>query len=354
MANTSSGTLMSPLRYDPLQLHEDPYPLYRRLRDEAPVYRSEERDCWVLSRYEDVRAAARDWESFRNGDGNTLDNTGELFAPAGEVTHADPPIHGRLRDAVRREFGVSMVREQLEPVVRAKVRRLIGDLRGREQVDFAEDLALVLPGGMVCGWLGFPECDHAQLLEWFGTMVQRTPGHVELPTRAFVGRDLMRAYLEDAIAARRGSPRQDLLSTIVGAVEDERLSEDEAIGISMLLFFAGIATTSALIASSLLNLSELKPQLQQLRDAPATIPAAQGITANTVCPGPTDTPALRKFADGAGQDAEKVIAGMIRAVPMKRLGTPDDIGPAVAFLASDEAGFITGQTLSVSGGLTMA
>jgi 2-hydroxycyclohexanecarboxyl-CoA dehydrogenase len=82
--------------------------------------------------------------------------------------------------------------------------------------------------------------------------------------------------------------------------------------------------------------------------------AAKGITANTVCPGPTDTPALRTFADGAGQDAEKVIGGMIRAVPMKRLGTPEDVGPAVAFLASDAAGFITGQTLSVSGGLTMA
>jgi 2-hydroxycyclohexanecarboxyl-CoA dehydrogenase len=81
--------------------------------------------------------------------------------------------------------------------------------------------------------------------------------------------------------------------------------------------------------------------------------ATKGVTANTVCPGPTDTPALRKFADGAG-DAEKVIGGMTRAVPMKRLGTPADIGPAVAFFASDGAGFITGQTLSVSGGLTMA
>ena len=81
--------------------------------------------------------------------------------------------------------------------------------------------------------------------------------------------------------------------------------------------------------------------------------AAKGVTANTVCPGPTDTPALRKFAEGSG-DAEKVIAGMTRAVPMKRLGAPEDIGPAVAFLASDGAGFITGQTLSVSGGLTMA
>jgi 2-hydroxycyclohexanecarboxyl-CoA dehydrogenase len=82
--------------------------------------------------------------------------------------------------------------------------------------------------------------------------------------------------------------------------------------------------------------------------------ATKGVTANTVCPGPTDTPALRKFVDGAGQDAAKVIGGMTRAVPMKRLGTPEDIGPAVAFFASDAAGFVTGQTLSVSGGLTMA
>ncbi|MGW6356321.1 SDR family NAD(P)-dependent oxidoreductase [Streptomyces sp. NPDC055092] len=82
--------------------------------------------------------------------------------------------------------------------------------------------------------------------------------------------------------------------------------------------------------------------------------ATKGVTVNTVCPGPTDTPALRKFIDGAGQDAEKVIGGMTRAVPMKRLGTPDDIGPAVAFFASDAAAFVTGQTLSVSGGLTMS
>ncbi|WP_328611188.1 SDR family oxidoreductase [Amycolatopsis sp. NBC_00345] len=81
--------------------------------------------------------------------------------------------------------------------------------------------------------------------------------------------------------------------------------------------------------------------------------ATKGVTANTVCPGPTDTPALRKFAEGSG-DAEKVIGGMTRAVPMKRLGTPEDIGPAVAFFASDGAGFVTGQTLSVSGGLTMS
>lgn len=82
--------------------------------------------------------------------------------------------------------------------------------------------------------------------------------------------------------------------------------------------------------------------------------ATTGVTANTVCPGPTDTPALRKFADNSGEDADKVIAGMTRAVPMKRLGQPSDVAAAVVFFAGDNTGYITGQTLSVSGGLTMA
>ncbi|HEY1524432.1 MAG TPA: glucose 1-dehydrogenase [Solirubrobacteraceae bacterium] len=81
--------------------------------------------------------------------------------------------------------------------------------------------------------------------------------------------------------------------------------------------------------------------------------ARHGVTVNSVCPGPTDTPMLAEIA-GAGQDSEKVLEAMRRAVPMRRLGRPEDIAPAVAFLASDAAGFITGQTLSVSGGLTMA
>jgi 2-hydroxycyclohexanecarboxyl-CoA dehydrogenase len=82
--------------------------------------------------------------------------------------------------------------------------------------------------------------------------------------------------------------------------------------------------------------------------------AAKGITANTVCPGPTDTPALRSFASNSGQDGEKVLSAMTRAVPMRRLAQPSDVAAAVAFFASDAAGYITGQTLSVSGGLTMA
>jgi 2-hydroxycyclohexanecarboxyl-CoA dehydrogenase len=80
--------------------------------------------------------------------------------------------------------------------------------------------------------------------------------------------------------------------------------------------------------------------------------AAQGITVNAVCPGPTDTPILRSFLD-EGEWGKKTFDALTRAIPMRRLGEPDDICGMVAFLASDEARFVTGQVISVSGGLTM-
>ena len=81
--------------------------------------------------------------------------------------------------------------------------------------------------------------------------------------------------------------------------------------------------------------------------------ARQGVTSNIVCPGPTDTEMLRDVAH-AHPDADKVLERLARAVPMKRLGQPEDVAAAVRFFASESAGYITGQTLSVSGGLTMA
>ena len=81
--------------------------------------------------------------------------------------------------------------------------------------------------------------------------------------------------------------------------------------------------------------------------------ARSGITVNVVCPGPTDTPILRSFL-GEGEAGQKVHDALVRAVPMKRVGQPADIPGIVAFLASEEAGYITGQVISVSGGLTMA
>jgi 2-hydroxycyclohexanecarboxyl-CoA dehydrogenase len=80
--------------------------------------------------------------------------------------------------------------------------------------------------------------------------------------------------------------------------------------------------------------------------------ARAGLNLNVVCPGPTDTPLFAATA-GAGEAGAKIAEGLKRAIPFKRLATPEDLPGAVAFLASDDAGYITGQVLSVSGGLTM-
>jgi cytochrome P450 len=270
----SSGYRTSGFVFEPLDPDDDPYPLYRRLRDERPVYADPGGRFWALSRHADVQAAARDWGRFSSAEGNDLDDTSLLFAPAGELTHADPPLHTRLRDAIKREFGLGAVRARLEPVVRAEVRRLVADLHARERVDFAEQLATPLPAAVVCGWLGFPQSDHAELVGWFWAMLERVPGQLELPAAALYARDQMRGYIRDAVRARRQTARDDLLSVFVAAERAGTLSEDEVLGAAMLLFFAGITTTSALIANSLLHLERFDGQRELLRRSPGIAPAA--------------------------------------------------------------------------------
>jgi cytochrome P450 len=260
--------------FEPLELHDDPYPLYRRLRDERPAYADPNRRFWALSRHADVQAAARDWQRFSSAEGNDLDDTSLLFAPAGELTHADPPLHTRLRDAIKREFGLGAVQARLEPAVRTEVRHLVAELRAAGDVDFARQLATPLPAAIVCGWLGFPKADHAELIRWFEAMLERVPGQIELPAAALYARDQMRAYILEAVRARRHSAHDDLLSVFVAAEREGVLFEDEVLGSAMLLFFAGITTTSALIANSLLHLRRFGGQRELLRRAPEIAPAA--------------------------------------------------------------------------------
>ncbi len=265
--------MSEPLAYEPLELHEDPYPLYARLRDEAPVYETT-RGAWALSQYADVQSAARDWRTFSSAHGNDLDDTALLFSPAGELTHADPPLHGRLRDAVKGEFRVSAVRATLEQIVREKVRALLKDLRELHECDLAADLALRLPSSMISDWLGFPEEEHPMLLAWFEAMSERTPRQVALPPSALEARDVMREYILAYMQERRRRPRQDFLSVMVAAQDRSELSPDEVIGMAMLLYFAGITTTSALIAGALLHLARFPDQQRLLRDSPRLMPEA--------------------------------------------------------------------------------
>ncbi len=115
-----------------------------------------------------------------------------------------------------------------------------------------------------------------------------------------------------------------------------------------------VASDAARVGSSLESIyAGAKGAVISFSKSVAREVAKHGITVNVVCPGPTDTPLIRGMADDLGS-GEKFIDALTRAIPMRRLAEPEDIAPAIAFLASPGAAFITGQTLSVSGGLTMS
>ena len=235
------------------------------------------RTCGSCTRFDDVQAAAKDWETFSStvgGRGNDVDDTFELFLPAGDLAGVDPPVHTRLRGALRLAFSPSALRTRFEPIVRRKAVQLIEAFGEGGRADFARDLARPLPATTMFSWFGFPESDHPQLLGWFGEMLERDPGEPALPDRALAGRDRMRAYMQAAAADRRRSPNEDLMSFLVEAVEAGQISADELTGGAMLLFVAGITTTSGLISNSLLHLDRFPDQRDRIRDDPSILPAA--------------------------------------------------------------------------------
>jgi cytochrome P450 len=134
------------MEYSPFaaEVHSDPYPIYRRLRDEAPLYRHGRLKFWALSRYEDVVVVARDWETFSSASGVDIGSTGSEFG-RGNFLEEDPPLHDVLRAVVRTDFVPKQLRAALEPFVRTEVERIVHDLARRPAVDFARELAWELP-----------------------------------------------------------------------------------------------------------------------------------------------------------------------------------------------------------------
>ncbi len=276
MSRVGAAVDATDIRYDPLDLEGDPYPTYRRLRDAAPVYAGVTHGVpfWALSRFDDVQAAARDWGTFSSGGGNDLDDTGLLFGAEGELTSADPPLHTRLRAAVKREFGTGAVRLRLEQTVRETTRRLLAGLRGHDVVDVARDLAYPLPMAVMCGWLGLPTRDHERLARWHALMVERAPGRVGLTADGLRAGEEMRAYVRDVLRHPHAVDADGLLTVLAKAQAAGNLTEDEALGGAMLLFVAGISTTSALISNAFLHLHRFGDQLRLLRRSPELIPQA--------------------------------------------------------------------------------
>lgn len=251
--NAVDDALVSdPLVFDPYDysFHEDPYPLYRRLREEAPAYRNAERDFWALSRSEDVLAAFRDTARFSNGHGVSLDAA--VWGPEAwrsmSFLAMDPPRHGRMRSLVSRGFTPRRVAD-LEPRIRELTRLHLDAAVERGSFDFVADFAGKLPMDVISEMIGVPEADRARLRQLSDLMVHREEGVLDVPPPAVEASFEMAVYLADVVAERRAAPADDLTSALLAAeVDGDRLTDDEVMGFLVLMVVAGNETTTKLLS----------------------------------------------------------------------------------------------------------
>ncbi len=269
--------------YDPRDpaVIEDPFPVLRRLQAEDPVHWSEILKSWVLTRYDDVRAALADprlsadrLTSFlrhQAGDRPLAEALAELGRSLGLwAVFTDPPLHTRLRGLLTDAFTPRAV-ETLRPTVRALVDALIDGVAAAGRLDLVRDIAAPLPVAVIGDLLGVPRVDGPALKQWsddLATFVGSAVATSDKYERAAASLREMNAYFRALAAERRARPRQDVLSALVAAAGQGRLADDELVASCTLLLFAGHETTTNLIGNGVLALLRHPDQCERWRRDP--------------------------------------------------------------------------------------
>jgi cytochrome P450/ferredoxin-NADP reductase len=279
-------TSTTPLRreYDPFNaaFQADPFPVYRWMRDEAPVFYSEKWNWWALSRFDDVRAAALDPDTFLSYEGIDIDDTAKDQSGPGFLPDVDNPRHDQIRRIVQPQLLPQRVGER-EGVVRATVRRLIDAWRARGTVDLAKELAWPTPNEVFFDLLGLPESgpDRARLERWVHELKDRKPDDARLTPVARAATAGIQSYFVDLLNERRRNPRADLVTHVVTAevdgvpfADDHIEPASEVMGLMMVLFLGGVESTAGLIGTLFKLLAENPDQRAILRERPELIPDA--------------------------------------------------------------------------------
>ncbi len=258
-----STVIEQPLVFDPYDyaLQDDPYPVYRRLRDEEPLHHNTEHDFWVMSRHADVHRAVRTDGIYSNAMGVSLDAS--AWSPYAHQTMSflamDPPRQTRLRKLVSRGFTPKRV-AQLEPQIqRIADRYLDGSLeRAHEEggFDWIGEFAGKLPMDVISEMLGVPEEDRDEVRRLADLLVHREPGLRDVPAVGIEAALQLFGYYEALLAERKKHPADDLTSALLDAeVDGERMSDREIVGFLFLMVVAGNETTTKLLGNAMYHLT---------------------------------------------------------------------------------------------------
>jgi len=279
------------LYYDPYDyaIDADPHPIWRRLRDEAPVYWNDKHGFYAVSRYDDVLHGLLDSDTYLSGHGIQLDMiSDEPYENIPMMIMKDPPEHTRLRKLVSRAFTPRRIAD-LEIKIAKICNDFLDTVEGQDEFDYVETFAGLLPPTVILALVGYPEGHAAEFRELANSSLHVEEGSShdggleqlqssmvtetgEINSAAF-------ALLPELMEQRRKDPQDDLITGLVHAEVDEdgesrTLTLDEIVGFVMLLSLAGTETVARLLGFAAVTLAQFPDQRQLLVDDPSLIPNA--------------------------------------------------------------------------------
>jgi cytochrome P450 len=266
--------------YDPFdfEIDTDPYPIWKRLREERPLYYNERYDFYALSRFDDVEQALVDWRTYSSAKGTLLEliKSG-MDIPRGSIIFEDPPDHDLHRGLLSRVFTPRKM-GAIEPKVREFCARCLDPLVGAGGFDFIHDLGAQMPMRTIGMLLGIPEQDQEELRDRIDQGLRLREGTMPDPA-AQEARDQSNAF-EEYIDWRAEHPSDDLMTELLRAEYQDadgtrrRLTRDEVLGYVNLLAAAGNETTTRLIGWTGKVLADNPDQRRELVEDRSLVPRA--------------------------------------------------------------------------------
>jgi cytochrome P450 len=269
----------SDLYYDPydFEIDADPYPVWRRMRDEQPLYYNDKYDFFALTRFDDVEKALVDWRTYSSAKGSVLEIIkADIEMPPGSIIFEDPPGHDRHRSILSRVFTPRRMAE-IEPKVREFCAQSLDPLVGSGGFDFIRDLGAQMPMKTIGMLLGIPEQDQEAIRDRIDEGLRLQDGDMPDMSARYAAAEQTNAF-EEYIEWRADNPSDDLMTDLlVAEFEDEtgttrRLSREEVLNFVNLLAAAGNETTTRLIGWTGKVLGEHPDQLRLVAEDRALVP----------------------------------------------------------------------------------
>ena len=274
----------TPVEFDPFSddYFNDPTEIYRRLRDEAPVSFSERYGFYALSRFDDVLAAHRDWETFSSAHGIelfTFSMDPEEIASFRSIIMMDPPEHDRFRALVSRVFTPKAV-TALEPMIRDVISGFLDALGDPDEFDAVADFSAPFPVEVIARMLGVPEGERQQIRHWLDASLTREAGQIAPSPENEAAVLESAVYFHELTVDKRKHPADDMLSRLTQVTVDRGdgaetgLDDAEITGFVTLLGGAGAETVTKLVGNAVTLFWQHPDQWQKIRDDHGRIPRA--------------------------------------------------------------------------------